>query len=120
MSQCYTRWNIAASDLVDLTPVKARDLITRCLLEAQRETFAQSERRLGQTADDENIRNIVIGTVRLAFRETEQDYSNPTPEGLVKVVELLARKSGSWGTPPEIIEHHKKQIARVLQSLVSK
>jgi hypothetical protein len=35
----------------------------------------------------------------------------------MKVVELLARKSGSWGTPPEIIEHHKKQIARVLQSL---
>ena len=117
MSQTYKRWTISATDLVNLTPIKARDLVTRCLLEAQRETFAQNEQRLGHKPEDDNLRNIVEGMVRLAFRETQQDYARPTAEGLVKVVELLARKSSNWGTPPEIIEYHKKQIGQVLQSL---
>jgi hypothetical protein len=117
MSQTYTRWNLSPSDLLNLTPVKARDLVTRCLLEAQRETFALNEQRLGHKTEDANLQSIVEGAVRLAFRESQQDYNNPTPEGLMKVVQLLAMKSSGWGTPPEIIEHHKQQIMRVLQAL---
>src|SRR6266567_6196113 len=115
MNQIYTRWTVEAADLVNLTPAKARDLITRCLLEAQKETFTQNEQRLGHKLGDGDLQTIVEGAVRLAFRETREDYDNPTPEGLMKVVEVLARKSSSWGTPPEVIEHHKQQIARVLQ-----
>ena len=117
MSQTCTRWTMAPSDLLDLTPIKARDLVTRCLLEAQRETFAQNEQRLGHQAEDDHLRFVVEGAVRLAFRETGQNYNHPTAEGLTKVVQLLATKSSRWGTPPEIIEHHKQQISRVLQTL---
>jgi hypothetical protein len=117
MIQSYTRWAPSFGDLVNLTPTKARDLVTRCLLEAQKETFAQNEQRLGRNTDDRDLIAIVEGAVRLAFREARQDYDNPTREGLVKVVEVLARKSNSWGTPSDIIEHHKQQITRVLQHL---
>ena len=117
MNQRHTRWNLEPTDLVNVTPAKARDLITRCLLEAQRETFVHSEERLGHRPGDDDLQTIVEGAVRLAFREAQQDYDNPTREGLVSVVGVLARKSASWGTPPEIIEHHKRQIARVLQCL---
>ena len=117
MSQTYTRWTMEPADLVGLTPLKARDLVTRCLLEAQRETFALNEQRLGHKAEDEHLRFVVQGAVRLAFRETGQDYNHPTLESLMKVVQLLATKSSRWGTPPEIIEHHKQQISRVLQTL---
>lgn len=117
MTQSYTRWNLAPADLANLTPTKARDLVTRCLLEAQKETFAQNEQRLGHKPADAELRSIVEGAVRLAFRECQEDFDHPTHAGLMKVVHVLAKKSGSWGTPPEIIEHHKQQIARVLQSL---
>ena len=117
MNQTYNRWRVQAADLVSLTPEKARDLITRCLLEAQKETFARNEQVLGHMPGDRELQSIVEGTVRLAFRETKQDYDNPTRQSLMKVVEVLARKSSSWGTPAEIIENHKEQIARVLRSL---
>jgi|SRR5208282_3149526 len=117
VSHTYKRWNVQPTDLVGLTPEKARDLITRCLLEAQKETFAENEQMLGHMPGEGELQTIVEGAVRLAFRETNQDYDNPTPQGLMKVVEVLARKSSSWGTPAAIIEHHKKQIAQVLRCL---
>ena len=117
MIETFTRWKLGPDDLANLTPVKARDLVTRCLLEAQRETFAQNEQRLGHRAEDKDLVNIVEGMVRLAFREGKQDYDNPTRQGLMQVVETLGRKSAGWGTPAEIIEYHKQQIGRVLQNL---
>ncbi|MFZ0735218.1 MAG: hypothetical protein WAM79_23070 [Candidatus Sulfotelmatobacter sp.] len=57
--------------------------------------------------------------MRLAFREAEEDYDHPSVDGLMKVVQVLARKSATWGTPPEIIAHHKREIARVLDCLAS-
>ena len=119
MNQACVRWNLQPSDLTELTPAKAGDLITRCLQEAQKETFAQNEQMLGHQAKDPDLHVIVQGAVRLAFREVQEDYENPSAVGLMKVVQVLARKSSSWGTPPEIIEHHKRQIARVLECLAS-
>ena len=117
MKQTYVRWTLESVDLIDLTPAKARDLITRCLLEAHKETFAQNEQRLAHNSTEADIHVIVEGAVRLAFREASEDYENPSATGLMKVVEVLARKSASSGTPSEVIEHHKRQIDRVLQHL---
>jgi len=32
-------------------------------------------------------------------------------------VQILARKSKQWGTPPDIVEYHKAHIERVLEIL---
>jgi len=55
--------------------------------------------------------------VRLAFREGAADFDYPTKDSLMAAVQILARKSQQWGTPPEIAEHHKAQIERVLKIL---
>ena len=68
---------------MNLTPAKARDLITRCLVKAQKETFAQNEQLLGRVPGDNELQTIAEGTVRLAFRETKEDYDNPTRQGLM-------------------------------------
>ena len=119
MRPTYVRWTLASADLVDLTPAKARDLITRCLLEAHKKTFAQNEQMLGHNSAETDLHALVEGAVRLAFREAKEDYESPSATGLMKVVQILARKSTNWGTPLEITEHHKRQITRVLQHLAS-
>jgi hypothetical protein len=35
----------------------------------------------------------------------------------MKLVQSLAEKSQSWGTPQDIIEHHKGQIMRVFAAM---
>ena len=112
-----TRWVLSAADLLDITPIKARDLIVKCFYEAQKETIGAAGRKIGQVQNDVELRNTVVGAVRLAFREAAADFDNPTKGGLMAAVQILARKSQHWGTPPDIVEHHKAQIERVLEML---
>jgi len=111
------RWVLCPDDLLDMTPIKARDLIVKCFYEAQKETIGAAGRKIGQAQNDADLRNTVIGAVRLAFREAAADFDDPTKGGLMAAVQILARKSQQWGTPPDIVEHHKGQIERVLQIL---
>ena len=111
------RWFLSATDLMNMTPVKARDLIVKCFFEAQKESIAAAGKNIGQAQNDTELHNTVVGAVRLAFRETAGDFDHPTKAGLMAVVQTLARKSTQWGTPPEIVEHHKNQIGSVLQAL---
>ncbi len=113
----FKRWSISESDLSDLTPSKARDLIVKCFYEAQKETFLRSRQQLGIRSSDEDIHASVVSGVRLAFKEADGDFDKPTKESLMNVVGVLAKKSASWGTPEDIIEHHKKQIQKVLERL---
>jgi hypothetical protein len=113
----YTRWCVSAADLVDMTQIKARDLIVQCFHHAQREHLAAASEFIHQPHDETDLRNMVIGAVRLAFKEVGGDYDQPTKATLFQVVEVLARKSVQRQTPPEIIAHHKGEIERVLRAL---
>jgi hypothetical protein len=113
----YTRWSVSASDLTNMTPVKARDLIVQCFHQAQREHLAAASEFIHQPHEQPDLRNTVIGAVRLAFKEAGGDYDQPTKAALMKVVQVLARKSELRQTPKEIIAHHKGEIERVLRAL---
>ncbi len=113
----FRRWRLEEEDLRELDPLKARDLIIKCFYEAQRETFARSKQSLGLSADEEQVHASVSSAVKLAFKEVGEDFSNPTKASLIRVVEVLGRKSTAWGTPRDIIEHHRGQIMRVINEL---
>lgn len=53
------------------------------------------------------MESIVVGAVRLAFRETSGDFDHPTKGSLLAAVRILAHKSQQWGTPPDIVDHHQ-------------
>jgi hypothetical protein len=111
------KWSVQPSELVGVTPESARDLITRCFFEEQKETFAQADINLGHSPNDADLQNMIVGAIRLAFRETGYDYEHPTKKALTSVIEVLARKVRAWQTPPEIVAHHKEQIMKVLAHL---
>lgn len=113
----FQRWRLKEEDLEDLDPAKARDLIINCFYEAQKETFARSKQTLGLQADEAGVHASVLSAIKLAFKETGEDFNNPTKKSLNKVVEVLDRKATSWGTPRDIIEYHRNEIMRVIGGL---
>lgn len=117
MTELYhAQWSITIKDLVDLTPIKARNLVVRCFATAQKEVFARINQTL-QVGDDVSLFNSVEGMVRLTFREIGADFDKPTKESLRDVINQLAKKSASWGTPPDIIANHKQILFGVLDNL---
>jgi len=113
-------WKLPESQLVDLTPEKARDLVVECFYYAQHETFLRTKQKLGVTRLDEtSLRASIVGAVRLAFDEIGGDYDHPTVASLRSAIAVLARKAESWGTPMDIIQHHARQIGRVLSRMGS-
>lgn len=100
-----------------MTPLKARDLIAQCFFEAQRETFARAKKSLGKEVSEPEILKSVKSAIRVTIEEVGGNFDAPSKDDLGKAVQALARKAASWGTPADIIEHHKGQIMKILGSL---
>ncbi len=113
----FHRWSLKESDLVDLTPLKVRDIIIKCFFEAQKETFSRTKQELGMKTSEEELYTTVKTSVRMVFKDIKADFDKPTKDDLMKVVDALARKASSWGTPQDIIQFHGGQIMKVLQIL---
>ena len=113
----FKLWCVSDQDMMNLNPAKARDIIIECFFAAQKETFRRVKQKKGCPSKDDDLRKTVTALVRLGFRETGGDFDNPTKEGLQEVVIYLADKAGTWGTPEDIINHHKEQIQRVISCL---
>ena len=113
----FKRWSLKESDLDNLTPLKARDLVTKCFFEAQKETFARAKQDLGISFDARDLMTTVEGSIKLAFRGEGEDFERPTKASLLKVVEALSKKASSWGTPQDIIDYHKLQIRKIISLL---
>ena len=112
-------WTCSEADLVDLDAAKARDLIERCFYEAQRETFIRVKQCLGVRSDDETIHRSIDSAVRIAIEQVGGNYDNPTERHLRDAIDILADRAASWGTPPDIFEHHRRQIVGVLDKLAA-
>lgn len=110
-------WCVTEEDLQDLDAVKARDLVIRCFFEAHKETYAAAKAKLGVPTGDDEVRRSIVAAVRLAFREVGADFDHPTKEALTQVIDVLGRKAAAWGTPKEVVEHHKGEIRKVLARL---
>jgi hypothetical protein len=117
----FKKWSLKESDLQDVTPFKVRDLIIECFYEAQKETFRRIKMRTGkfelEPATDEDLRRSIVNAIKMAFNKTNGDFEQPAKDNLLLVVAYLARQATGWGTPPDIIEHHKNEIYRAIDLL---
>ena len=76
----YTRWSVSPAELTGLTPVKARDLIVQCFHAAQKEHLADASEFIHQPHKESDLRDMVIGAVRLAFKEAVARVGLTTPK----------------------------------------
>jgi hypothetical protein len=113
----HGRWAVLDSELDGLDARKARDLMVRCFYESQKEVFARARQKAGAPIDDSNLFETVQGAIKTVFRETGANYLDPKKEELNKVMETLARKAATLGTPDDIIRHHMVQMQKVMASL---
>jgi len=113
----YKRWNVSEKDLENLTPEKAKDLIEKCIFEAQNETIKTVAQAQGKGISEDVLKGMVTDATRDAFDEVGGSYDKPNYGSLYKVVYFFAANSGSWGTTSDIIAHHKKQMEIVLDKL---
>ena len=113
----YQRWICSPSDLTDLTPKRARDLIVECFFQAQHEMMERSQTAMGLAVDPVAIRVGAEGAVRMAFASTGGDFENPDKASLERAVKALTEMASTFGTPADIIHHHEEQIALVLAGL---
>ena len=116
-SQNVKKWDIQDYELENLTPLKALRILVECFYVAQGGRFEHREGTEEKEPVDKDSFHQILDVVKSAFKEVGGDFIYPTKETLRKVVELLAAKAEVWGTPPEIIAHHKSQILKVLDYL---
>ncbi len=110
-------WCIDEARFDDITPLKALDILIECFFQAQKETFARVKKDLGSRTLDKDVRRSVEQAIKLAFKEAGHDFGSPSRRALEDVAQVLARKAASWGTPPDIIVHHRNEIGRLFQAL---
>lgn len=113
----HSRWTLSENDLAGLTPLKARDLLLKCFFEAQKETLVQAEKRIFGSADEERIKADTLKMTKSLATTFHVDFENPTKTGLLKLLEEMVKMSLAWGTPQEIVDYHKNQIVRMLDTL---
>jgi hypothetical protein len=113
----FERWYCIPSELVGLTPQRARDLIVECFFQAQREMLERSAAGMGLDTDLEAIRAQAEAAVRDALVRTGGDFENPDKASLDRAVESLLATARDLGTPSDIMRHHEQQIAMMLEGL---
>jgi len=118
MGRDATRWTPTDADLDGLTVERARDLIVKCFFEAQKETLARARAHSGRGQDVGAVHQDVEKIVRMVFKEHGLSFEQPTAESLGVVVTSLANKAESWGTPPDVVEHHKTTIQKMFALLL--
>jgi hypothetical protein len=108
---------LCEEDLAGVDIFGARELVVRCFFNAQRETLERMATQRGPPPSDAELQQIVVGAVRLSFRQTGGDFEHPTPPTLRAAVQSLAERSAAMGTPRDIIEHHRGQLERLFMAL---
>lgn len=111
------RWVVSEAELIDIDLVKARELVVKCFMTAQKETFAQTKQQMGLPGDEKSLERSVMGAVRVAFKRAGGDFDHPTKESISGACQSLAATACAWGTPADIVDHHQLQIKKVLSRL---
>jgi hypothetical protein len=100
-----------------LTPAFVRDQMIECFFASQKEILEMAARSVRHAADEAEIRRSVCQIIKMAFAEAGGDYEAPTKEVLMKVMDILKRKSRATGKEAEVIQHHAGEMMDLVGKL---
>lgn len=115
--QEHRKFHLTKFDLLYLDEIKVRDFIVKCFSHSHRETFERARKIICSPTDSKSIENSVILVVRLAFKKAGYDFDNPTKDGLISVLDNLAKEARLMGTPDCIVDYHKNEIMKAVNRL---
>ncbi len=110
-------WEITEDDTVNLTPSKVRDLIIQCFTYAHFEEVLEKKKGLITHTDFDVVRNCLIAEIKVTFNQANENFENPTKQGLLKVINILAKKQINRGGNSFIIENHRTKLYSVISKL---
>jgi hypothetical protein len=113
------RWSVGPVTLASITPEKARDLLVECFVTAQEETFRKTRQRLHMPTSQGELERAIAGVVRRAFTDCGHDFERPTVQALEDVADHLARQAAQFGTPGDVVQHHRAEFAKVTDALAA-
>lgn len=100
-----------------LTAEFVRDQMIECFFTSQKEILALAARSVHHAATDGELRKSVCQLIKMAFAEAGGNYEAPTKEVLLKVMDILKRKSRATGKEAEIIQHHAGEMMDLMGRL---
>jgi hypothetical protein len=115
----HTRWKLDADALDGLTPEDARDLLIECFVIAQEATFIRTRERLRLNTNAAELTRTLTAVVRMAFADLGYDFERPTADALNDVADHLARQAAQFGTPNDVVRHHREEFSKVTSALVA-
>jgi len=113
------RWKVEPGALADVTPENARDLMIECFVVAQEQTFIRTRERLHLDTNSGELTRTLTAVVRMAFTDLGHDFDRPTAEALSDVADHLARQAAQFGTPNDVVRHHREEFSKVTSALAA-
>lgn len=93
-----------------VTPLIARDALVRCFTSAHMESLGLEE------ADEDSSREIMLMTIKKAFKDTGGHFDSPTKDEILGVSKYLREYSQNFRSP-EVIEKHFKTMMSILEKI---
>ena len=102
-----------------ITPLMARDAIIVCFKQAHKEILDLMDEYAEWKSNEERekFRNLEIELIiKNAFKEANVDYNNPKKEGLIRVLDFIAKLASQF-RKPDIIRKHYNQLKQVIEKI---
>lgn len=100
-----------------ITAAFVRDQMIECFFTSQKEILALAAKSVQHSATDEELRKSICQLIKMAFAEAGGSYEAPTKEVLMKVMDILKRKSRATGKEASIIQHHAGEMMDLVGKL---
>ena len=116
MAKKFKKWVLKERYLENLTPEKARDFLIDCVFTAHLDGFKRSLKHI-ETIKDDDIRENAAAVLYALFHDIGGNFDYPSKKSMVRVIGRLSQAEENWGTPRDLVEHHRGQLLRLISTL---
>ncbi len=111
----FTEWGVDETDLTEMNPERARDIILDYYLTALKDN--RPEEFQGLPTEEQNKFEEILTEVKTLFEVLGGSYSEPDRKIIPKVIDGILDKVKSLGVPEEVMHHHRLEMQKIIKVL---